>query len=130
MTITAPLCVVAFAFTGYPVTDLARARAFYEGVLGLKPATVREGGGKGWIEYEMGDSTLAIGNGAGDKWLPSGQGPGMGLEVADFPAAVAALRAAQVTFVGEPLDFPGCTMVVVQDPDGNRLVIHKKKNAA
>ena len=129
MTTTNSIRVVAFAFTGYPVTDLARARAFYEGVLGLKPATVWEGGGKGWIEYELGDSTLAIGNGAGDLWQPSSQGPGVGLEVADFPETVAALHAAQVKFIGEPLDFPGCNMVVIQDPDGNRLVVHKKKSA-
>ena len=31
------------AFTMYPVKDMARARAFYEGVLGLGPSTSREG---------------------------------------------------------------------------------------
>ena len=130
MTTTASIRVVAFAFTGYPVTDLARARAFYEGVLGLKPGTLWEGEGKGWIEYELGDSTLAISNGAGDQWQPSSQGPSIALEVADFPATVAAFRAANVKFVGEPFEFPSCHLAVVQDPDGNRLVIHQKKGAA
>ena len=36
------LKVIEFAFTCYPVTDMARARAFYEGVLGLKPTMVHE----------------------------------------------------------------------------------------
>ena len=30
--------VTDIAFTGIPVTDMKRARAFYEGVLGLKPS--------------------------------------------------------------------------------------------
>jgi hypothetical protein len=32
--------VTEIAFTGYPVTNLKRARQFYEGVLGLKPSHV------------------------------------------------------------------------------------------
>ena len=32
--------VIEIAFTGYPVTDLKRARQFYEGILGLKPTKV------------------------------------------------------------------------------------------
>lgn len=122
--------VVAFAFTAYPVTDLARARAFYEGILGLKPTTVWEGEGKGWIEYELSGATLAISNGAGDQWKPSSQGASVALEVADFPATLATLRDAQTKFVGEPFDFPSCHMAIIQDPDGNRLLIHKKKGAA
>ena len=46
------------AFTGIPVTDIKRARAFYEGVLGLKVSG--EFGEGVWIEYEIGDDTLAI----------------------------------------------------------------------
>ena len=42
------------AFTGIPVTDMKRARAFYEGV-----AEFAEGV---WIEYELGPDTLAIGS--------------------------------------------------------------------
>ncbi|HEY4247044.1 MAG TPA: VOC family protein [Lacunisphaera sp.] len=127
MTTPTSIRVVAFAFTGYPVTDLVRARGFYEGVLGLKPGTAWEGDGKGWIEYELGDATLAITNSGGDSWRPSDQGPCVALEVTDFAATVAALRAARVTFVNEPLDFPSCNLAAIQDPDGNRLVIHKKK---
>jgi catechol 2,3-dioxygenase-like lactoylglutathione lyase family enzyme len=33
---------VAIAFSACPVSDLARARAFYEGLLGLFPAAVRD----------------------------------------------------------------------------------------
>ena len=33
------ITIKEIAFTGYPVTDMARSRAFYEGVLGLKVST-------------------------------------------------------------------------------------------
>ena len=56
------------AFTGIPVTDIKRARAFYEGVLGLKASG--EFGDGVWIEYDIGADTLAIGS-VGDQWKPS-----------------------------------------------------------
>ena len=37
------LKVTELAFCCYAVTDIQRARDFYEGVLGLKPKTILEG---------------------------------------------------------------------------------------
>src|SRR6478609_6294889 len=73
--------VTAFAYTCYPVTDMARARAFYETLLGLKPSTVWDDNGKGWIEYELGESCLAIANGFGDDWKPAPEGGAAVLEI-------------------------------------------------
>src|SRR5437763_11772488 len=42
------------AFTGIPVTDIKRARAFYEGVLEVSG----DFGEGGWIEYEGGADSL------------------------------------------------------------------------
>ena len=117
--------VTAFAFTGYPVTDIRRARAFYENLLGLKPASVFGESDAQWVEYELGDSTLAISNMAPD-WKP-GHGPSIALEVADFPSAIAELRQAKVTFIVEPTDSPVCHMAVVHDPDGNFVTLHQRK---
>lgn len=123
--------VTAIAFTGYPVTNVARARAFYEGLLGLKPALVYgEADGAAWIEYDIGAGTLAIASMGADKWKPSPDGPGAALEVADFDAAIAGLKAAHVKFTVEPLDFPGCRMAAVLDPDGNQLTFHHRKAKA
>jgi len=119
--------VKAFAFTGYPVTDLLQARAFYENVLGLKPVTTWVDGAKGWIEYELGDSTLALTNGSAETWRPASAGPALALEVADFGAAIAALREAGVRFKVEPVDFELCRFAIVLDPDGNQLAIHQRK---
>ena len=115
------------AFVGIPVTDMKRARAFYEGVLGLE---VSEEMGEGkWIEYEAGDDTLAIAN-VGEQWTPSDQGTGAALEVEDFDAAIRKLKVAVIQFALEPMETPCCHMAVVQDPDGNKIIIHKLKPVA
>src|ERR1700730_2996301 len=112
------------AFTGIPVTDIKRARAFYEGALGLKPsANFSEGV---WIEYEIGDDTLAIGS-VGDQWKPSPDGTSVAIEVDDFEGAIKDLKAAGAKFDTENVESPVCRMAVVQDPDGNKIIIHKLK---
>lgn len=121
--------VTAIAFTGYPVTDVPRARAFYEGLLGLRPATVFQHEQNFWIEYEIGPGTLAISNMSAGMWKPSPDGPAVALEVGDFDAAVTALQAAQVRFVVEPMDSGPCRMAIVADPDGNSLIVHQRKAA-
>jgi predicted enzyme related to lactoylglutathione lyase len=120
--------ITAIAYTGYPVTDLARARNFYENVLGLKPATAWEGEGKGWIEYELGDGCLAITN-SSEQWKASSEGAAVVFEVTDMKAAVAALKAAGVKFKVEPMEFPPCHLAIVFDPDGNQVGFHQKKPA-
>ncbi len=120
------LRVVEFAYTAYPVLDAARARAFYEGVCGLRPGMVFEDGGHSWIEYDLGGHTLALVAGV-PEWKPGGDGPSLALEVEDFDRAMAALREAGAGVLLEPMDCPGCRMAVVRDPEGNALVIHRRK---
>ena len=45
------------AFTVYPVSDMTRARAFYEGDLGLKPSHDFEGK---WVEYDLSGGCFAL----------------------------------------------------------------------
>ena len=113
------------AFTAYPVTDVARARKFYEGVLGLKPNAPLKSEKPQWIEYDIGPGTLGIGS--SPQWLPSPDGPSVALEVEDFEAAVATLREHHVPFVMGPMEMPACQMVTVRDPDGNKLTLHRRK---
>ena len=112
------------AFTGIPVTDMKRARAFYEGALGLKPAGEFAQGV--WIEYEIGDATLAIGS-VGEQWKPSPDGTSVAIEVENFEGAIKDLKAAGAKFDTENVESPVCRMAVVQDPDGNKIIIHKVK---
>ena len=114
------------AFTCYPATDLAESRAFYEGILGLKPSIDTPlGEDGGWVEYEIGAHTFSIGMAPG--WLPSPDGPSCGLETEDFEATIAALKTAGVSFKMEPFETPVCHMAMVLDPAGNVLIIHKRK---
>ena len=112
------------AFVGIPVSDMPRARKFYEDVLGLK-TTDEMMGGK-WVEYALGNNTLAIAN-VGEQWTPSDQGTAAAIEVEDFDQAIKRLKERQVRFAAEPFETPCCHMAVVQDPDGNKLIIHKLK---
>ena len=51
------------AFTYYPVTDVARARKFYEETLGLKSGSVGNQGDNWWVEYDLpGGGCLALTN--------------------------------------------------------------------
>ena len=59
--------------------------------------------------------------------MPSDQGTGAALEVENFDDAIMQLRKADVVFAAEPFETPCCHMAVVQDPDGNKLMIHKLK---
>jgi len=118
------LKVTEIAFCCYAVTDMLRARTFYEGVLGLKPTTVNDTPNGKWVEYEFGLYALAIGSSPG--WNPSPDGCSAALEVADFDAAVAYLRANNVKFRMEPMPTPVCRMAMVFDPDGNTICIHKR----
>ncbi|HJT19067.1 MAG TPA: VOC family protein [Nitrospira sp.] len=118
--------IVEIAFTCYPVADLPRARRFYEDVLGLKQSRLFGTEDKGFVEYDIGAGTLAIGNGSSD-WPPSPGGGSVGLEVDDFDAAIARLKASGCTFRLDPLETPVCHMAVVSDPDGNSVTIHRRK---
>lgn len=121
------LKVTEIAFSCYPVTDMARARQFYETVLGLKATAVfGQAGGMQWTEYDIASGTLSIGAGA-PGWQPRGDGCSVGLEVEDFNAAVAQLKAHNIPFKMEPLETPVCHMAMISDPDGNTICIHKRK---
>jgi predicted enzyme related to lactoylglutathione lyase len=115
--------ITEIAFSGYPVTDLARARKFYEGILGLKPSLVNEE--IKWVEYDLGGTTFGIGT--YPQWKPSSDGPLVAFEVDDFNGAMAKLKEAKVSITLEPMETPVCHIAIVHDPDKNSVMIHKRK---
>lgn len=115
--------ITNLAFVGIPVTDMKRARGFYEGVLGLKPDP--EMTGDRWTEYAIGEGTLSIAC-VGDQWRPSDQGTSAALEVENLKDAAARLTEKNVPF--HEVDSPVCRMLLIQDPDGNKVIIHKLKS--
>ncbi len=115
--------IAEIAFVGAPVTDLKRSRLFYEDVLGLKPTS--EMGGGNWIEYDLGAATFAIGS--YPDWKPSEHGTLVAFEVDDLDAEMARLKSRGVTIVMDTMDTPVCRCAMISDPDGNRIMIHKRK---
>jgi predicted enzyme related to lactoylglutathione lyase len=107
----------------YLAKDLARARHFYEDVLGMIPAT--QGGS--WVEYEFGDgSTFALSTLPGGEWYQTG---GAMFAVHDLDAALEAVRATGANVHGQTLETPVCTMVWCNDLEGNSFALHKRKRA-
>lgn len=118
--------ITDIAFFAYAVSDMKKARAFYEGVLNLKPNSDFDGSGNpNWVEYGIGSGTLGIGCAPG-IFEPSTEGASAALEVDDFDEALAMLKTKNVPIVMGPHEFPPCHMVVIADPDGNRITLHKR----
>jgi predicted enzyme related to lactoylglutathione lyase len=115
--------------TMLPVIDMARARAFYEGCLGLKVGKLKP---DGKFEYAVGGSTLAL--------FPKPEGTkaehtAISFRVADIDASIKGLKAAGVNF--ESYDLPGfktvdhvCVLGAekaawFKDTEGNYLCLHE-----
>lgn len=111
------------AFVAVPVKDIARARSFYEGTLGLKVTANWE---NQWIEYDIGESTIAV-TAMFPGREPGARGAMIALEVANFDALLAGLRDKQVPFTTEPFDTPVCRGATITDPDGNEILLHARK---
>ena len=115
--------VKEFAFVFYPVTDVARARKFYEGLLGLKVGyEIEYSPGRWWIEYDVAGQALAISND-----IPGQPAAALALEVADLDAALQAVKAAKFKVVLDVMEFPPCRMFKVRDADENVITLHQRK---
>lgn len=114
------------AFTMYPVTDVARARKFYEEELGLKPGSHGSPDGKmWWIEYDLpGGGCFAISN-ATQSTPSAGAGGMIAFEVDDLEALVARLKKAGIVFKSDMIRGPRCRMSVCIDTEGNALLLHQ-----
>src|SRR5471032_1164023 len=112
--------VKELAFVFHPVTDIARARKFYEGFLGLKAGVqVEFGPGQWWIEFDVAGQALAISNA-----MPGKPQSSLALEIADLDGARKIAQAAGVELMGDVMEFPPCRMFQVKDPDGNEIILH------
>ncbi len=115
--------VKELAFVYYPVTDVARARKFYEGLLGLKTGIQIEfGPGQWWIEYDVAGQALAISNA-----MPGKPASSLALEVVNLDAALVAAKAAGYEIAHDVLEFPPCRMFILKDPDNNEITLHQRK---
>jgi predicted enzyme related to lactoylglutathione lyase len=91
-------------------------------VLGLKPRSDVEGKN---IEYDVGVGTLMIAD-YGDMWRPAAGGTMAAFEVEDVDGLTERVQQSGAAIIMAPMDSPVCRFSMIQDPDGNTLMLHKR----
>lgn len=119
----------AVDFIGVAVPDMEKARQFYGETLSLAPAA---GFGDGWQEYDIGNITIALIK-VPEEEIVGGSESGwkngvVALAVADVAATLSELREKGVPVVWETSEHPPCFMAMVEDPFGNRVALHQRKD--
>ena len=99
------------------VTDVGRARAFYEGVLGFAVTAVQGDGRFVWLRCGDGEVLLRPGKPPVSASYVSG-GPALVLYADDLPATLESIRARGAEPCG---DDGGCPLF--RDPDGNWIQV-------
>lgn len=105
-----------------PVTDMARAIAFYIGTIGLK----LKFDGPDYSELETGSIPLALEK----RERVISEGPAFALEVTDIRERAAALKKAGVEFVEALKEEKWGLVAIVRDSEGNRLELVQYKETA
>jgi predicted enzyme related to lactoylglutathione lyase len=107
-----------------PATDIDAANHFYGELLGLQRNP--NSSADDWVEYEAGNVTLAVMTPHTHEYefepLPPAT---IALRVADVAAAKEKLEAAGLE-VGEMWDSGKCRGAGVNDPAGNRILLHRR----
>ena len=112
-------------FVAVPVQDLKRADEFYGQTLGLRRTP---NSSERWVEYELGNVTLALVSpeALGLEMEPQGHQMPIGLRVPDVEEARKELEAKGIEFMHETIDSGVCHLATFQDPDGNALQLHRR----
>jgi predicted enzyme related to lactoylglutathione lyase len=114
------------AFTMYPVENLERARAFYEGTLKLRTGKISSGGK--WVEYDLpGGGCFCLTTLAEGVKPSANSGGSVAFEVDDLDTLVAELKAKNVRIKVDTFPTPVCKIAVILDSEGNALTLHQLK---
>jgi catechol 2,3-dioxygenase-like lactoylglutathione lyase family enzyme len=112
-----------------PVTNMQKANHFYGEVLGLERNPSSPGEDwveRDWVEYEIGDVTLAVMTPHTHDYEFTPLPPGtIALRVPDVAEARAKLEAAGVQ-INEMWDSGVCHGAGLRDPDGNAFLLHHR----
>lgn len=118
--------VKGLAYVSHQVSDLDRAREFYQGVLGLKSTGSYAGT---WEEYALNGVAFAV-------WKASDMTPeyfrklkvtgALAFEVEDIETLYETLKAKGVQFLQAPVTNDNhCKTAYLTDPDGNIITLHE-----
>jgi predicted enzyme related to lactoylglutathione lyase len=113
------------AFTLLPVRDAARARHFYEDVLGLTRGSAAAEGT--WTEYDLPEGGCLALYQTEDLQPSASAGATIAFEVDDLDATIASLKQRGVEFKLEMVHSPVCRMSIALDSEGNGLILHELK---
>ena len=109
-------------FVSVLTRDIPRAKKFYGETLGLPIETE----GENDLEFTLGQVTLDVFNpaSAGQPFAPSPAG--IAIRVPDVAKARDELESKGVQFDGEIVDTGVCHFAFFKDPDGNKLMLHRR----
>jgi predicted enzyme related to lactoylglutathione lyase len=109
----------------YCTRDMVKTRSFYQRLFGLKKGGEWNGM---WSEFATSPVTLCL-NGPSDKPEWNWQGPAVvALAVENIQAAFAECRRRKVKILHEPIESSVCWMGLIEDPAGNRICLHQRKD--
>ena len=105
-----------------PVTDMARAKAFYAAVVGA-PLQDQEDGPNPVANFPMASDQSVSGHLYPGKPAARGSGPTISLAVADLEAGMARVTAAGGEVVSPAITIPAGRFAYCLDPDGNSFSV-------
>ncbi|HZD69772.1 MAG TPA: VOC family protein [Actinomycetes bacterium] len=109
-----------------PVSDQERAKAFYVDTLGFELRREDDSvPGIRWVQVAPKASTTSLTLVTWFESMPPGSLQGLVLRSSNLEADYEALTAMGVQFDGPPRRQPWATEAVLQDPDGNRIVLQQ-----
>ncbi len=115
--------VLGIDFTFFAVSDMQKSLTFYRDVLGISLAClVHEGT---WAEFEINPGTLVLGQ---DYEFTSPGGGTVALAVEDAKATLEELEQAGIQPLSPLGESAVCFWAIVADPDGNRVIVHQRKD--
>jgi predicted enzyme related to lactoylglutathione lyase len=115
--------ITGMDLVGYMATDVPRAIAFYRDVIGLKPTKVfDENAG---AEFELSDGST-FGLWSGNDMMPFQPSNCILFAVDDFDGALERMKSKNVPIVMQH-ESPVCFMAIVDDTEGNKVILHKRK---
>ena len=115
--------VLGIDFTYFAVSDMQRSLTFYRDLLGMPLACLVHDGT--WAEFEINPGTLVLGQ---DHDFTSPGGGTVALAVEDAKTTLEELKQKGIRIDAPLGESAVCYWAIVADPDGNRVIIHQRKD--
>jgi len=112
------------AFSMYPVSDMKRAREFYEKKLQLKLGKISVEGA--WVEYDLPQGGCFALTTLAEGVKPSSiAGGSVAFEVENLDKLISNLKSQEVEIKLDTFTTPVCSMAVIIDSEGNSVILHQ-----